>query len=72
LTLRKLRVYTVHVPTRQNSIVNRLNKTKIEKEVDHEEERVERLKKEGAVKRAVANERVRFPGATPPFSSEQV
>ncbi|TEB39967.1 cytoplasmic protein [Coprinellus micaceus] len=51
------KVKRVHVPTRQNSIVNRLNKTKIEKEVDHEEERVERLKKEGAVKRAVANER---------------
>ncbi|KAJ3521931.1 hypothetical protein NMY22_g12104 [Coprinellus aureogranulatus] len=51
------KVKRVHVPTRQNHIVNRLNKTKVEKEVDHEAERVERVKKENAVKRAAANER---------------
>ena len=45
---------TVHVPERQNPIVNRLNKTKVEREVDHEAERVERVKKENTVRRAEA------------------
>ncbi|RXW22490.1 hypothetical protein EST38_g3358 [Candolleomyces aberdarensis] len=51
------RVKRVHVPSRENPIVNRLNKTKVEREVDHEQERVDRLKQESAVKRAAANER---------------
>ncbi|KAJ2933842.1 hypothetical protein H1R20_g3282, partial [Candolleomyces eurysporus] len=51
------KVKRVHVPRRENPIVNRLNKTKVEREVDHEQERVDRLKQESAVKRAAANER---------------
>ncbi|GJE92610.1 DUF814 domain-containing protein [Phanerochaete sordida] len=47
-------VKRVHVPKRENVIVNRLNKTKVEREVDHEQERVERIKKENAQKRAAA------------------
>ena len=50
----------VHVPSRDNAVVNRLNKTKVEKEVDHEQERVDRLRAEGRVKKQLANERVRF------------
>jgi hypothetical protein len=49
----------VHVPKRENPIVNRLNKTKTERVVDHEQERVDRLKREAAVRRAAANEKVR-------------
>ncbi|KAI0345556.1 cytoplasmic protein [Trametopsis cervina] len=48
------RVRRVHVPKRENPIVNRLNKTKIEKDVDHEQERVERIKQETAIRRAAA------------------
>ncbi|KAI0329027.1 cytoplasmic protein [Cubamyces sp. BRFM 1775] len=48
------RVKRVHVPKRENVIVNRLNKTKVEREVDHEQERVDRIKKENAAKRAAA------------------
>jgi hypothetical protein len=48
----------VHVVTRENAIVNRLNKTKLEKEVDHEAERQARLKDEGRRKKAEAIERV--------------
>ncbi|EMD39616.1 hypothetical protein CERSUDRAFT_111925 [Gelatoporia subvermispora B] len=48
------RVKRVHVAKRENLIVNRLNKTKVIREVDHEQERIERIKKENAVKRAVA------------------
>ena len=47
----------VHVPTRDNAIVNRLNKTKVEKEVDHEADRQARLKEEGRRKKAEAIER---------------
>lgn len=47
-----------HVSTRDNAIVNRLNKTKIEKEIDHEAERQERLRLEGRKKKAEAIERV--------------
>lgn len=47
-----------HVSTRDNAIVNRLNKTKIEKEIDHEAERQERLRFEGRKKKAEAIERV--------------
>jgi hypothetical protein len=48
-----------HVPARDNAIVNRLNKTKVEKEVDHEGDRQARLKEEGRRKKAEALERVR-------------
>ena len=57
----------VHVPERQNPIVNRLNKTKIERVVDHEQERVDRLKKESAVRRVEAQAKVR--GRSSPASS---
>ncbi|KAF8272608.1 cytoplasmic protein [Lactarius quietus] len=48
------RVKRVHVPKRENAIVNRLNKTKVERVVDHEAERIERVKSENAAKRAAA------------------
>ena len=44
----------MHIATRENPIVNRLNKTKVEKEVDHEQERVDRLKQEAADRRVKA------------------
>ncbi|KAF8531988.1 cytoplasmic protein [Gautieria morchelliformis] len=47
----------IHVPKRENPIINRLNKTKVEKEVDHEQEKTDRLKAEAAVRRAVAAEK---------------
>ncbi|KAF8311871.1 cytoplasmic protein [Clavulina sp. PMI_390] len=47
-------VKKVHIPTRQNVIVNRLNKTKEVREVDHEAEKLARTKKEGAAKKAQA------------------
>lgn len=53
-------VRAVHVSTRQNPIVNRLNKTKVEKQVDHEQERIDRIKAENAAKRSAANAKVRF------------
>ena len=49
----------MYIQTRENPIVNRLNKTKVEREVDHEQERQERIKKENAVKRAAAMAQVR-------------
>jgi hypothetical protein len=48
----------VHVLTRDNAIVNRLNKTKSEKVVDHESERQDRLREEGKKKKVEALERV--------------
>jgi DNA repair exonuclease SbcCD nuclease subunit len=51
------RVKRVYVPKRENVIVNRLNKTKVEREVDHEAERIERVKQENAVRRAAAAEK---------------
>ncbi|KAG5352942.1 hypothetical protein C0989_011847 [Termitomyces sp. Mn162] len=45
------RVKRVHVAKRENPIVNRLNKTKVERVVDHEQERIERLKAEHALRR---------------------
>ncbi|KNZ73313.1 Coiled-coil domain-containing protein 25, partial [Termitomyces sp. J132] len=51
------RVKRVHVAKRENPIVNRLNKTKVERVVDHEQERIERLKVEHALRRQVAAER---------------
>lgn len=60
-------VITVYVEKRENPIVNRLNKTKEERQVDHEQERVDRIKKENAVKRAAAAEKVpsELPRITP-------
>ena len=51
----------MHVPKRENPIVNRLNKTKVERQVDHEQERIERVKKENAARRAAAQQKVRSP-----------
>uniref|UniRef100_A0A0W0FRD4 Putative cytoplasmic protein n=1 Tax=Moniliophthora roreri TaxID=221103 RepID=A0A0W0FRD4_MONRR len=51
------RVKRVHVPKRDNPIVNRLNKTKVEREVNHEQEKVDRIKKETAQRRAAAAEK---------------
>lgn len=48
------RVKRIHIAKRENVIVNRLNKTKVERVVDHEAERIERVKRENAVKRAAA------------------
>jgi hypothetical protein len=48
----------VKISTRDNAIVNRLNKTKTEREVDHESERQERLRSEGRKKKAAAIESV--------------
>ncbi|KAF9232314.1 cytoplasmic protein [Melanogaster broomeanus] len=48
------RVKRIHVPKRENPIVNRLNKTKVEKQVDHEQEKIDRIKKENVGKRAIA------------------
>ncbi|KAM6494262.1 cytoplasmic protein [Amanita muscaria] len=53
----KLTPIQVHIANRENAIVNRLNKTKVEREVNHEQERVDRLKKENAKKRATAAEK---------------
>lgn len=50
----------MHVPKRENPIVNRLNKTKVERQVDHEQERIERVKDENAVRRAAAAAKVRI------------
>ena len=44
----------MYVAQRENIIVNRLNKTKVVREVDHEQERVDRLKKEKAASREIA------------------
>lgn len=44
----------VYIEKRENPIVNRLNKTKVERQVDHEQERQERVKRENAAKRAAA------------------
>ncbi|KAH8801948.1 cytoplasmic protein [Flagelloscypha sp. PMI_526] len=51
------KVKRIHVAQRENPIVNRLNKTKVEKEVDHEAERIERIKQESAARRAEAANR---------------
>ncbi|RSH80343.1 uncharacterized protein EHS24_008919 [Apiotrichum porosum] len=53
------KVKRVKVVTRDNVVVNRLNKTKVEKEVDHESERQERLRAEGRKKKASAIEQQR-------------
>lgn len=60
-------ITTVYVEKRENPIVNRLNKTKEERQVDHEQERIDRIKKENAVKRTAAAEKVpsELPRITP-------
>jgi hypothetical protein len=63
-----LNIRSVHVETRQNPIVNRLNKTKVEKQVDHEQERIDRIKAENAVKRAAVAAKVRRLRAISSFS----
>ena len=55
----------VYVAKRENPIVNRLNKTKIVRDVDHEAERQERIKRENQVKRAAAAQKVRFRPSSP-------
>ncbi|GAA5989254.1 hypothetical protein JCM11641_003852 [Rhodosporidiobolus odoratus] len=49
------KVKRFRVEERANSIVNRLNKTKVEKQVDHEALRIEREKEEHKKKREIAN-----------------
>ena len=44
----------VHVPALENSIANRLNKTQVERDVDHEQEKIGRVNAENAEKRAIA------------------
>jgi hypothetical protein len=61
-------ITTVHVEKRENAIVNRLNKTKVERAVDHEQEKVDRLKQEHAAKRAAAAAKVCFEQPMPAFS----
>ncbi|GAA5973793.1 hypothetical protein JCM21900_001387 [Sporobolomyces salmonicolor] len=53
------KVKRFHIAERTNAVVNRLNKTKLEKEVDHEAEKVEREREEARRKREKANELVR-------------
>lgn len=50
----------MYVEKRENAINNRLNKTKLEREVDHEQERIDRVKKENAIKRVAAAEKVQI------------
>ncbi|GAA5902773.1 CCDC25 family protein [Sporobolomyces salmoneus] len=50
------KVKRFHIPERVNAIVNRLGKTKVEKQVDHEYEKIEREKLEAKEKRMIANE----------------
>ncbi|KAG8849197.1 hypothetical protein FRB96_000904 [Tulasnella sp. 330] len=49
--LHSTKVKRIHVAQRENAIVNRLNKTKVERDPDHEQERIDRLKAETAKKR---------------------
>ncbi|CEL56905.1 Coiled-coil domain-containing protein 25 OS=Danio rerio GN=ccdc25 PE=1 SV=1 [Rhizoctonia solani AG-1 IB] len=50
-------IRVVHVPERVNAIVNRINKTKVVREVDHEQEKVDRIKAESAKRKAAALEK---------------
>ncbi|CAK5284475.1 unnamed protein product [Mycena citricolor] len=47
----------VHVAKRENPIVNRLTKTKVERVVDHEQDRIDRLKRENSERRLAANDK---------------
>lgn len=49
---------SVHVPTRENAIVNRINKSKTEREVDFIAEKIERERKLGQMKKKDAIVRV--------------
>ncbi|KAF8595221.1 DUF814-domain-containing protein [Ceratobasidium sp. AG-I] len=51
------RVKRVHIPERVNAIVNRLTKTKVVRDVDHEQEKVDRIKAESAKRKAAALEK---------------
>ena len=51
--------FQVYIQKRENVIINRLNKTKVERQVDHEQERQDRVKRENEVKRAAAVAQVR-------------
>ncbi|KAJ3790212.1 cytoplasmic protein [Lentinula aff. detonsa] len=53
----RLQTRRIHVAKRENPIVNRLNKTKVERQVDHEQERIDRIKKESTIRRAAAAEK---------------
>ncbi|KAI0322082.1 hypothetical protein OF83DRAFT_1167871 [Amylostereum chailletii] len=66
------RVKRVHIAKRENPIVNRMNKTKVVRDVDHEAERIERLKTENAIKRAAAAQKVRPPVYTPDLSIHHI
>lgn len=46
------------VAARENPIVNRLNKTKVEREVDHEQEKADRIKEEATKRRIEAAAKV--------------
>lgn len=59
-------VKRVYVRERDNAIVNRLNKTKVEREVDHEAVKVERERELGRQRRMDANTRVGLAGASQP------
>ncbi|TKY90701.1 hypothetical protein EX895_000699 [Sporisorium graminicola] len=50
------KVKRFHVKEKDNAVVNRLNKTKREVQVDHEAERQDRLREEGRLKKARAIE----------------
>ncbi|GAA5968208.1 hypothetical protein JCM3765_003704 [Sporobolomyces pararoseus] len=50
------KVKRFHIPERINAVVNRLGKTKVERQVDHEYEKIEREKLEAKEKRMIANE----------------
>lgn len=50
------KVKRFHVKEKDNAVVNRLNKTKKEIQVDHEAERQDRLRQEGRLKKAKAIE----------------
>lgn len=49
-------VKRIHVPTKDNAIVNRINKTRKEIEVDHEADQIRRQKEEARVKSAAAKQ----------------
>lgn len=55
-----LQVKRIHVAQRENAIVNRLNKTKVERDPDHGQERIDRLKAETSKKRIQSEKEVRF------------